>query len=171
MAAGQNHCIFSRPNATARLIAYLQYTQAVLLISPCKNAVNLACGHRRGALGPPSADLEASIFFLRFLDFRTFFLGAWSPPPWPFPVAPRRPQEVSRHDPNHLWMQKSDFAKMLVFPQENKGFLRVGWPSCAVFFALRPPPRAIWTGISSCDPWETPLPYSTKNKLIQSDPN
>ena len=32
-------------------------------------------------------------------------------PPGPVGVAPRRPQEVSRHDPNHLWMQKSDFAK------------------------------------------------------------
>ena len=85
-------------------------------------------------------------------------------PPWPFRVAPRRPQEVSRHDPNHLWMQKSDFCKNACFPEENNGFLRVGWPSCAVFFALRPPPRAIWTGISSCDPWETPLPHSTKNK-------
>ena len=36
-----------------------------------------------------------------------------------------------------------------------------------MFFALRPPPRAIWTGISSCDPWETPLPHSTKNKKKQ----
>ena len=30
--------------------------------------------------------------------------------------------------------------------------------------ALRPPPRAIWTGLRSCYPWETPLPHSTKNK-------
>ena len=30
--------------------------------------------------------------------------------------------------------------------------------------ALRPPPRAIWTDVRSCYPWETPLPHSTKNK-------
>ena len=29
---------------------------------------------------------------------------------------------------------------------------------------LKPPPRAIWTGLRSCYPWETPLPHSTKNK-------
>ena len=59
---------------------------------------------------------------------------------------------------------KERFCKNACFPQENKRFLRVGWPSCGVFFPLRPPPRAIWTGISSRDPWETPLPHSTKNK-------
>ena len=31
------------------------------------------------------------------------------------------------------------------------------------FFALRPPPRAIWTGKSSRNPWETLLPHSTQN--------
>ena len=142
----------------------------------CKYAVNLAVAFRpvkQESIWPAAIDGAPSghhrltsklqIFFLRFLDFRTFFLGAWSPPPWPFPVAPRRPQEVSRHDPNHLWMQKSDFAKMLVFPQENKGFLRVGWPRTSPFFALRPPPRAIRTGISLRNPWETPLPHSTQN--------
>ena len=30
--------------------------------------------------------------------------------------------------------------------------------------APRPPPRAIWTGLRSCNPWEKPLPHSTKNK-------
>ena len=30
------------------------------------------------------------------------------------------------------------------------------------FFALRPPPRAIWTDVRSSYPWETPLPHSTK---------
>ena len=59
---------------------------------------------------------------------------------------------------------KERFCKNACFPSENKRFLRVGWPSCGVFFPLRPPPRAIWTGISSRDPWETPLPHSTKNK-------
>ena len=39
---------------------------------------------------------------------------AWSFPPGPVGVAPRRPEEVSRHDPNNLWMQKSGFSKMLV---------------------------------------------------------
>ena len=37
-------------------------------------------------------------------------------------------------------------------------------PSERPFVALRPPPRAIWTGLRSCYPWETPLPHSTKNK-------
>ena len=141
----------------------------------CKYAVNLAVAFRpvkQESIWPAAIDgapsghhrLTSKLqnFFLRFLDFRTFFFGAWSPPPWPFPVAPRRPQEVSRHDPNHLWMQKSDFAKMLVFLKENKGFLRVGWPRTSPFFALRPPPRAIRTGISSRNPWETPPPHSTK---------
>ena len=32
--------------------------------------------------------------------------------------------------------------------------------------ALKPPPRAIWTGLRSCYPWETPLPHSTKNKKM-----
>ena len=110
----------------------LQGGRAPWALPPCKTGVDLACA--RGIVnmesiglvaicGAPSGDLEApKNFFFRFCDFRTFFLGAWSPPPWPFPVAPRRPQEVSRHDPNHLWMQKSDFAKMLVFLKKTKGF-------------------------------------------------
>ena len=32
------------------------------------------------------------------------------------------------------------------------------------FVALRPPPRAIWTDVRSCYPWETPPPHPTKNK-------
>ena len=115
-----------------RSTAFLQGGRAPWALPPCKTGVNLACA--RGIVnmesiglvaicGAPSGDLETQKnFFFRFFDFRTFFLGAWSPPPWPFPVAPRRPQEVSRHDPNHLWMQKSDFAKMLVFLKKTKGF-------------------------------------------------
>ena len=38
-------------------------------------------------------------------------------PPGPFGVAPRRPQEVSRHDPNHLWMQTKRFSKNACFPE------------------------------------------------------
>ena len=30
--------------------------------------------------------------------------------------------------------------------------------------ALKPPPRAIWTDVRSCYPWETPPPHPTKNK-------
>ena len=121
-SARQIDCIFAMDYEQKCLRGLLKCSPSGRRTGPCKNAVILACGHRRGALGPPSADLEASNFFLRFLDFRTFFLGAWSPPLWPFPVAPRRPQEVSRHDPNHLWMQKSDFAKMLAFLMKTKGF-------------------------------------------------
>ena len=47
MAAGQNRPSFTMPNATARLPAYLQSTQALLLIIHCKNAVDLSCGRRR----------------------------------------------------------------------------------------------------------------------------
>ena len=47
MAAGQDRCSFTGPNATARLPAYLQSTQALLLIIHCKNAVDLSCGRRR----------------------------------------------------------------------------------------------------------------------------
>ena len=32
------------------------------------------------------------------------------------------------------------------------------------FVALKPPPRAIWTDVRSCYPWETPPPHPTKNK-------
>ena len=46
----------------------------------------------------------------------------WTHPPGPFGVAPRRPEEVSRHDPNHLWMQKSGFAKMLVLLLKSNVF-------------------------------------------------
>ena len=46
MAAGQNHCLFIRPNATARIAAYLQSTQARLLRIPCKNADDLSCARR-----------------------------------------------------------------------------------------------------------------------------
>ena len=47
MAAGPDRCSFTGPNATARLPAYLQSTQALLLIIHCKNAVDLSCARRR----------------------------------------------------------------------------------------------------------------------------
>ena len=46
MAAGQNRLSFTGPNATARLPAYLQSTQALLLIIHCKNGDDLSCGRR-----------------------------------------------------------------------------------------------------------------------------
>ena len=61
---------------------------------------------------------------------------------------------------------KERFCKNACFPEENKGFLRVGWPRTSPFFALRPPPRAIWTGISSRNPWETPLRTPRTSKGI-----
>ena len=48
---------------------------------------------------------------------------------------------------------KERFCKNACFPSGNQGFLRVGWPP---FVALRPPLRAIWTGVRSRYPWETP---------------
>ena len=121
-----------RARSPNRSTAFLQWIIAPWALPPCKNAVNLACA--RGIVnmqsiglaaicGAPSGDLEApKNCFKTSFEVRTFFLGAWSPSPWPLRVAPRRPQEVSRHDPNHLWMQKSDFAKMLVFRKKTKGF-------------------------------------------------
>ena len=42
--------------------------------APCKNAGILACGHRRGAFGPPSADLEAeNCFSKKLLNLEAFF--------------------------------------------------------------------------------------------------
>ena len=47
MAAGQDRCSFTGPNAMARLPAYLQSTQALLLIIHCKYADALSCARRR----------------------------------------------------------------------------------------------------------------------------
>ena len=84
-------------------------------------------------------------------------------PPGPFAWPPDVHKRSQDTIPTIFGCKKAILQKCL-FSLKNKGFLRVGWPSCGVFFPLRPPPRAIWTGISSCDPWETPLPHSTKNK-------
>ena len=81
----------------------------------------------------------------------------WTHCPWPLRVARRRPEEASRDDPDHLRMQKSVFSKMLVFLKEIKVFeVRVAkLPSeHPPFVALGPPPRAIWTDVKSCYPWE-----------------
>ena len=122
----------SRARLQNRSIAFLQWIMAPWALPHCKYAVNLAVA--RGIVnmqsiglaaicGAPSGELEApKVFLKRCFEIRAFLGGACCPSPWPFRVAPRRPQEVSRHDPNHLWMQKSDFAKMLVFPRKTKGF-------------------------------------------------
>ena len=103
-----------------RSTAFLQWIMAPWALPPCKNAVNLAVA--RGIVnmqsiglaaicGAPSGDLQAPTFFLDFLKLERFF--EWTPDEWshfpkPLRVASRR-----------LRMQKSVFAKMLVFRQEN----------------------------------------------------
>ena len=70
-AAGQIACIFTGRNATARIAAYLQSTQALLLRIPCKTEDDLSCGqrkrfpkiarpvfHSRGLLGCSQGPLE-----------------------------------------------------------------------------------------------------------------
>ena len=59
MAACQNHLIFTGPNATARLTAYVQSTQALLLIIHCKNAVDLSCGRRSRCPRIPQPDMRS----------------------------------------------------------------------------------------------------------------
>ena len=58
----------------------------------------------------------------RFFGSATFRSGPMRAlsSPGPFGAATRRPQEVSRHDLKHIWMQKSGFRQMLVFPEQNK---------------------------------------------------
>ena len=111
-----------------RSTAFLQWIMAPWALPPCKNAVNLAvardpvknkviraCGHRRGTLGRPSDDLEASKnFFTKPLKSQGF--SEWRPDgcthyPRPLRVASRR-----------LRMQKSVFSKMLVFLKEKYVF-------------------------------------------------
>ena len=74
----------------------------------------------------PSVDLEASKnISKKLLKLEAFFEWTpdeWTHCPWPLRVARRRPEEASRDDPNHLGMQKSDFAKMLVFPSGKQRF-------------------------------------------------
>ena len=104
---------------------------------------------------------------LKLQGFFEWTPDRWTHYPWPLRVARRRPEEASRHDPDHLRMQKSVFSKMLVFLPEDEVFEgRVAkLPNeNPPFVALRPPPRAIWTDVRSCYPWETPPPHPTKNK-------
>ena len=99
-------------------------------------------GHPR-----PTSKLQKT-FFKTPLKLQAFF--EWRPDrcthfPRPLRVASRR-----------LRMQKSVFSKMLVPLRNIEVF--------AGRVALRPPPRAIWTDVRSCYPWETPPPHPTKNK-------
>ena len=104
-----------------RSTAYLQGGTAPWALPPCKYAVDLAVA--RGIVnmqsiglaaicGAPSGDLEApKNFFLDFLILEPFF--EWTPDEWShFP----RPLRVASR---RLRMQKSVFAKMLVFLKEN----------------------------------------------------
>ena len=122
----------SRARPQNRSTAFLQWIMAPWALPPCKNAVNLAVA--RGIVnmqsiglaaiyGAPSGDLEASKHFSKkLLKLEAFFEWTpdeWTHCPWPLRKAPRRPEEASRDDPNHLWMQKSVFSKMQVFLWEN----------------------------------------------------
>ena len=67
----------------------------------------------------PSIDLESGNgFSKKNVKLEAFFEwtpNEWTHCPWPLRMAPRRPEEAARDDPNHLWMQKSVFSKMLVY--------------------------------------------------------
>ena len=54
-----------------------------------------------------------------------------------------------------------------LFALRSSLFSWSSWPGEACIPSVeppaRPPPRAIWTDVRPCYPWETPLPHSTKN--------
>ena len=56
-------CIFAKDSEQKSLRGLQVCSDSGRRISPCKNAGNLACGPRRGTLGPPSDDLEAENSF------------------------------------------------------------------------------------------------------------
>ena len=89
-------------------------------------------------------------------------------PPQAFSSGPQTSTRGLKTRPQPSLDAKKRFCKNACFPggkqwvfEGRVAKLRSEHPP---FFALRPPPRAIWTGISSRDPWGTPLPQSTKNK-------
>ena len=109
----------------------LQGGRAPWALPPCKTGVNLACA--RGIVnmesiglvaicGAPSGDLEAPNFFFRFFDFRTFFLGAWSPPPglfqWP-PDVHKRSQDTI---PTIFGCKAAILQECLFSLRKTKGF-------------------------------------------------
>ena len=55
-----------------------------------------------------------------------------------------------------------------ILKTKKKMCLMVRSPRCPMnippFVALRPPPRATWTNVRSCYPWEAPSPQPTKHK-------
>ena len=78
-------------------------------------------------------------FMLPPADFMRFFGSAthpwppdeWSHSPWLFfGLVQNRPKDVSREDPNQLWMQKTDLVKHAGVLVKTLTLLRVGWPSC-----------------------------------------
>ena len=121
MATSPIDSIFTMPRAQARFTPVLQGGRAQGALPPCKYAVDLAVA--RGIVnmqsiglaaicGAPSGDLEApKNFFKHLLKLEPFF--EWTPDEWShFP----RPLRVASR---RLQMQKSVFAKMLVFLKEN----------------------------------------------------
>ena len=64
-SARQIDCIFAMDYEQKGLRALKICSDSGCRIWPYKNAGNLACGHRRGTLGPPSEDLDASKHFFK----------------------------------------------------------------------------------------------------------
>ena len=73
-SAKQIDCIFAMDYEQKCLRGVLKCSQSARRMGPCKNGVILACGHRRGTLGRPSDDLEASnSFFFEAFEIESFF--------------------------------------------------------------------------------------------------
>ena len=79
-SARQIVCIFAMEYEQKCLRGLEICSQSGRRILPHKNAVILACGHRRGTLGRPSGDLEAeNSFSKKPLNLEAFFLELFCP--------------------------------------------------------------------------------------------
>ena len=73
-SAKQIDSIFAMDYGQKCLRGVLKCNQSGRRTGPCKNGVIRACGHRRGTLGRPSDDLEASKnFFYEAFEITRFF--------------------------------------------------------------------------------------------------
>ena len=104
-------------------------------------------------------------FFTTPLKLQAFF-EAWSFSPWPRRSGPKTSRRGFKTRSQPSLDAKERFSKNACFPKEIQGFLRVGWPSCAVdipFFRSEAATASHLDSKIQRNPWVTPLPHFTKN--------